>query len=179
MSRPLSSLYASNTTGQVIVTDLSFSFGEYFNVSVSGLFFTLSPEPAASESNPVSFNCCLSPLNVLISLTSSSIFFLQTFLSSNYCLKMSGCAARRKFPCTFDDCPRLFTSVEEMKKHKESEPEHEYCSRCDEDFEDEERLLIHKLLTEKHIVCPICGIDFRSEGGRDGHIRQVGKSVQS
>lgn len=92
---------------------------------------------------------------------------------------MSGYATRRKFPCTFDECPRLFTSVEEMKKHKESEPEHEYCSRCDEDFEDEERLLIHKLLTEKHIVCPICGIDFRSEGGRDGHIRQVGKSVQS
>ena len=87
---------------------------------------------------------------------------------------MSGYAARRKVPCTFDDCPGLFTSVEKMKRHKESEPEHEYCSRCDEDFEDEERLLIHKLLTEKHIVCPICGIDFRSEGGRDGHIRQVG-----
>lgn len=62
-----------------------------------------------------------------------------------------------------------------MKKHKEAEPLHDYCAKCDLDFEDEERHLIHKLqLENKHIVCPICGIDFRSEGGRDAHIRQVG-----
>lgn len=63
-----------------------------------------------------------------------------------------------------------------MKKHKKSDPEHEYCVRCDENFEYEERHLMHKIATEKHIVCPICGLDFRSEGGRDGHIRQVSKS---
>lgn len=60
-----------------------------------------------------------------------------------------------------------------MKRHKESEPEHEYCSRCDVDFADEMRFLVHKLRSEKHIACPVCGLDFRSAGGRDGHIRQV------
>lgn len=80
---------------------------------------------------------------------------------------------QRNVPCTFDDCPRRFSSVEEMKKHKDNEPEHEYCRRCDLDFEDEVRFLIHKIRDGKHIACPVCGIEFRSEGGRDGHIRQV------
>lgn len=51
--------------------------------------------------------------------------------------------------------------------------EHEYCERCDEDFPDEERLLLHKIISVKHIVCPVCGLEFRSSGGRDVHIRQV------
>lgn len=88
--------------------------------------------------------------------------------------RMSRPISQRKVACTFDDCSRLFLSVEEMRSHKESEPLHDYCDRCDMDFENEERFLIHKIMTaSKHIVCPICGIDFRSEGGRDAHIRQV------
>lgn len=75
--------------------------------------------------------------------------------------------------CTFPDCPCRFNTIGEMKKHKSCAPEHEYCARCDEDFENEERHLIHKIKSNKHIVCPICSVDFRSEGGRDGHIRQV------
>ncbi|KAL1849726.1 hypothetical protein Plec18167_005285 [Paecilomyces lecythidis] len=59
-----------------------------------------------------------------------------------------------------------------MKKHKIADPEHEYCSRCDEDFQDEERLLIHKIKSNKHIICPICGSEYRSESGRDHHIMQ-------
>lgn len=82
-------------------------------------------------------------------------------------------SSQRNVPCTFDDCPHLFRTIYEMKRHKESDPEHEYCSRCDMDFEDDMRFLVHKLRGEKHIACPVCGLDFRSEGGRDGHIRQV------
>ncbi|KAF7183947.1 hypothetical protein CNMCM7691_004437 [Aspergillus felis] len=88
-------------------------------------------------------------------------------------------ATPKKVLCTFPDCPRRFNTVEEMKKHKSSAPEHEYCTRCDEDFENEERHLIHKIKSNKHIVCPICGVDFRSEGGRDGHIRQYHRAEQT
>ncbi|OJJ37583.1 hypothetical protein ASPWEDRAFT_67784 [Aspergillus wentii DTO 134E9] len=88
---------------------------------------------------------------------------------------MSG---QQKVQCTYADCPALFSSIQAMKKHK-AQGEHDYCSRCDEDFEDEERLLIHKIKSNKHIVCPICGVDFRSEGGRDGHIRQNHRAEQT
>lgn len=81
-----------------------------------------------------------------------------------------------KVRCTYFGCVRTFDSVRDMKRHKILEPDHEYCKACDEDFEDEERLLVHKIKSNKHIVCPICGVDFRSEGGRDGHIRQVSLS---
>jgi hypothetical protein len=60
-----------------------------------------------------------------------------------------------------------------MKKHKTASSEHEYCNKCDINFETEEHLLIHKIKSNKHIVCPICGIDSGSEGGRDRHMRQV------
>jgi DNA-directed RNA polymerase subunit RPC12/RpoP len=62
-----------------------------------------------------------------------------------------------------------------MKEHKSER--HDYCARCDEDFESEEHLLIHKIKSQKHIVCPICGCEFRSEGGRDLHVRQVCKRM--
>ncbi|KAL1979360.1 hypothetical protein VTN96DRAFT_6098 [Rasamsonia emersonii] len=79
-------------------------------------------------------------------------------------------AGRDRVPCTYEDCRFYFDSEKEMKRHKASQ--HDYCSRCDEDFENEECLLIHKIKSTKHIVCPLCGGEFRSEGGRDLHIRQ-------
>ncbi|KAN0081760.1 hypothetical protein V8E54_003058 [Elaphomyces granulatus] len=60
-----------------------------------------------------------------------------------------------------------------MQKHKTNDTRHDYCPRCDEDFGNEESLLIHKIKSTKHIVCPICGEEFRSEGGRDVHLRQI------
>lgn len=77
-----------------------------------------------------------------------------------------------RVPCTYKECSGVFTSAGEMKRHKANE--HDYCSRCDEDFQDDEYLLLHKIKSDKHIVCVVCGIDFRSEGGRDLHTRQVG-----
>lgn len=79
--------------------------------------------------------------------------------------------AGHRVPCTYEDCRFWFDSENEMKRHKASQ--HDYCSRCDQDFENEECLLIHKIKSTKHIVCPLCGGEFRSEGGRDLHIRQV------
>ncbi|KAJ9248647.1 hypothetical protein DTO207G8_7283 [Paecilomyces variotii] len=91
---------------------------------------------------------------------------------------MPGPPSRVRVPCTFPGCGRTFGSDAEMKKHKISDLEHEYCSRCDEDFQDEERLLIHKIKSNKHIICPICGSEFRSESGRDHHIMQNHRTEQ-
>ncbi|KAL4889522.1 hypothetical protein BDV59DRAFT_210311 [Aspergillus ambiguus] len=66
-----------------------------------------------------------------------------------------------------------------MKLHKRDDPDHEYCARCDEDFADDEHLLVHKIKSDRHVVCPICGLEFRSEGGRDGHIRQLHRTKQN
>ncbi|KAI9368684.1 hypothetical protein BJX61DRAFT_546291 [Aspergillus egyptiacus] len=83
-----------------------------------------------------------------------------------------------RIPCTYPDCGYSFASAKEMKKHK-TISQHDYCTKCDEDFESDELLLIHMIKSDKHIVCPICGIEFRSEGGRDGHIRQNHRTAQN
>ncbi|KAL4807592.1 hypothetical protein BDV18DRAFT_103522 [Aspergillus unguis] len=81
--------------------------------------------------------------------------------------------------CTYPNCNYWFTSDKAMKGHKASFPEHDYCSKCDMDFKNEDQFLIHKIKSKKHIVCPICGTDFGSEGGRDRHIRQFHRSTQN
>ncbi|OJJ66956.1 hypothetical protein ASPBRDRAFT_78888 [Aspergillus brasiliensis CBS 101740] len=82
-----------------------------------------------------------------------------------------------RVPCTYKDCNNVFNSEWEMKRHKVNE--HDYCNRCDEDFQDDEYLLLHKIKSDKHIVCVVCGIDFRSEGGRDVHTRQQHRTPQN
>ncbi|RAL04810.1 putative C2H2 finger domain protein [Aspergillus ibericus CBS 121593] len=79
--------------------------------------------------------------------------------------------------CTFDNCGRHFDSMPAMRQHKIID--HDYCSRCDMDFHDEECLLLHKIRSDKHIVCAVCGREFRSEGGRDAHIRQYHRPTQN
>ncbi|RAK79578.1 putative C2H2 finger domain protein [Aspergillus fijiensis CBS 313.89] len=79
--------------------------------------------------------------------------------------------------CTYAKCGKQFPSKRDMDIHKITE--HEYCERCDEDFPDEERLLLHKIISVKHIVCPVCGLEFRSSGGRDVHIRQNHRAEQT
>lgn len=78
-----------------------------------------------------------------------------------------------KVSCTVVGCKALFNSVKDMKKHKVISPDHDYCSKCDEDFEDEERFLLHKIKSDRHIACVVCGVEFRSEGGCNAHIQQV------
>ena len=76
-----------------------------------------------------------------------------------------------KYPCTFKGCHFRFSDRGALIKHKDSE--HDYCTKCDIDFVDDEALHVHKMNSEKHIICPICGIDFKSEPGRDRHAKQV------
>ncbi|GFN12674.1 putative C2H2 finger domain protein [Aspergillus tubingensis] len=90
---------------------------------------------------------------------------------------MSTQAFSTRVPCTYKECSGVFESAGEMKRHKANE--HDYCSRCDEDFQDDEYLLLHKIKSDKHIVCVVCGIDFRSEGGRDLHTRQQHRTPQT
>ncbi|KAL2864509.1 putative C2H2 finger domain protein [Aspergillus lucknowensis] len=84
-----------------------------------------------------------------------------------------------KIHCTYPNCSSVFSTINEMNKHKRTDPEHEYCAKCDLDFETQEQLLIHMIKTKKHIVCPVCGIEYQSEGGRDAHIRLFHRTAQN
>ena len=94
----------------------------------------------------------------------------------------------RRVKCTYVDCVRSFATFKEMKLHKQTEPEHNYCKKCDVDCDDWEHLTQHKVdsmapfLDGKmkgsddkpaHIVCEFCGEDFKSLGGRKKHREQV------
>nr|POF14090.1 hypothetical protein CFP56_03114 [Quercus suber] len=103
--------------------------------------------------------------------------------------------------CTYPQCHQHFATEKDMKKHKQDNPEHSYCRKCNMDCEDWEALLQHKidamspwlegkmmqyardtaaaeddknnLPAPKHIVCEFCGADFKSFGGRKRHRAQV------
>lgn len=78
---------------------------------------------------------------------------------------------KNKYPCTFKGCGCRFATRWALNQHKDSE--HDYCVKCDLDFEDEEALYVHRMSTAMHIICPICDKDFASEPGRDRHAKQV------
>lgn len=59
--------------------------------------------------------------------------------------------------------------------HYMEEADHEFCPKCMVACLDWEDLIKHKIQTGCTITCPQCGIDFKSIGGRNAHIRQVGK----
>lgn len=95
----------------------------------------------------------------------------------------------RKFPCTYPDCAKSFASLKEMKLHKQLDPDHDYCKKCDVDCASWVDLTGHKVAamapflegqmkdsdeSPKHIVCEFCGQDFKSFGGRKRHREQVG-----
>ncbi|KAI1991961.1 hypothetical protein LOZ51_004551 [Ophidiomyces ophidiicola] len=84
----------------------------------------------------------------------------------------------RQLRCTFAGCNYICSSERELMKHKKYSPQHEYCHKCDQDFEDEESFMIHKIQSTKHIACPICGDDFKSEGGRGLHLVQMHRAEQ-
>jgi hypothetical protein len=79
--------------------------------------------------------------------------------------------------CTFKDCTETFSSVEELKLHKECTVEHDYCEKCDVDFSDYDAYLYHKIKLQGvenskrsiHIVCELCGKDFGSWSGKRRH----------
>ena len=89
--------------------------------------------------------------------------------------------------CTHPEClnasPATYTgpfTPKEYRRHLKHVAHHEYCSRCDIDFDNlhgtefaSQHRLIHVLHNpDKHpFCCPVCGDDFKCEGGRTGHVR--------
>ncbi|KAF2278798.1 uncharacterized protein EI97DRAFT_431044 [Westerdykella ornata] len=78
----------------------------------------------------------------------------------------------RRVRCTYEDCPASFNTDKEMKAHKLSVPEHDYCQKCDKDFPDYDAYVHHKTLDPyKHNkACRVCGEEFRSVPGLKRHI---------
>ena len=95
----------------------------------------------------------------------------------------------KRIRCTYSTCMKHFDTEKEMKRHKDHDPEHFYCKKCDVDCEDDIELKLHKVAamapwvegrmkgnkeeSPKHIVCEFCGRDFQSFGGRKLHREQV------
>lgn len=77
--------------------------------------------------------------------------------------------------CTFKDCHQYFDSVKSMRSHKKYSDEHEYCSRCDEDFDDFDELAYHKIVQPAMHgkACRVCGDEFKSDSGLRRHIELV------
>jgi len=97
--------------------------------------------------------------------------------------------------CTYSDCQKHFATEKLMKAHKLEDPSHNYCKRCDLDFQDWEDFTEHKVNmmapwlsgrsrpdaseSPKHIVCEFCGQDFKSFGGRRLHRTQNHQAEQT
>jgi hypothetical protein len=51
----------------------------------------------------------------------------------------------RRFKCTYNDCAMSFETEKAMKSHKKHSDEHDYCHRCDEDFDSYDDYALHKI----------------------------------
>lgn len=62
-----------------------------------------------------------------------------------------------------------------MKSHKKYSDEHDYCHKCDEDFEDFEAFAFHKIIRPKEHgkACRVCGDEFKSLSGMRRHMELV------
>ena len=86
----------------------------------------------------------------------------------------------RGFKCTYKDCDLTFDTEKIMKKHKKYSDEHEYCAKCDEDFDSYEDYAMHKVTRpyEHGKACGICGDEFKSKEGLQRHIELTHKIDQ-
>jgi hypothetical protein len=78
----------------------------------------------------------------------------------------------RRVKCTYKDCSMSFDTEKIMKHHKKNFDDHEYCHKCDEDFDTFEDFAMHKILRpEEHDkACRVCGDEFKSVSGLKRHI---------
>ncbi|KAF1945915.1 hypothetical protein EJ02DRAFT_509057 [Clathrospora elynae] len=82
--------------------------------------------------------------------------------------------------CTYEDCDMSFDTEKIMRRHKEHSDEHDYCKRCDEDFDSFEDYAMHKIVRpDTHgKACRVCGDEFKSESGLKRHIELTHKVDQ-
>jgi hypothetical protein len=82
----------------------------------------------------------------------------------------------RRVRCTYKDCYESFDTESAMKRHKKYDEEHDYCHKCDEDFDDYEAFVYHKIVKpdEHNLACRVCGDEFKSKEGLKRHIELVG-----
>ncbi|KAF2199745.1 hypothetical protein GQ43DRAFT_456939 [Delitschia confertaspora ATCC 74209] len=82
--------------------------------------------------------------------------------------------------CTYNDCAMSFDTVLEMKRHKKYAKEHDYCPKCDEDFDSWDELTLHKAFRPDNHgkACRLCGEEFRSESGMVRHVKMSHKMDQ-
>ncbi|GAB1743090.1 hypothetical protein NU219Hw_g8946t1 [Hortaea werneckii] len=96
--------------------------------------------------------------------------------------------------CTYPTCEKTFDCQKDMKRHKLSDPDHDYCKKCDVDCDSYDDLTQHKVSmmaefwadkdrkpgdSPAHITCEFCGMDFKSFGGRRKHREQFHQADQS
>lgn len=91
-------------------------------------------------------------------------------------IKDKSAANDSAFPCSFPNCDRGFTRAKDLKRHKTAE--HDWCSICDVDCEDDIALVKHRIASTlaedgKHVACLRCGEDFGCEAGRNRHVQLV------
>lgn len=79
--------------------------------------------------------------------------------------------------CTYAECDLHFATEKDMKRHKKHDDDHDYCHKCDEDFESYDDLSQHKIVRPDmhNKACRVCGQEFKSESGLKRHIELVGE----
>ncbi|KAF3046966.1 hypothetical protein E8E12_009613 [Didymella heteroderae] len=80
-----------------------------------------------------------------------------------------------RLKCTYKDCDLHFETEKAMRRHKKHDDDHDYCDKCDEDFDTYDDLAHHKILRPDmhNKACRVCGQEFKSESGLKRHIELV------
>ncbi|KAF2740138.1 hypothetical protein EJ04DRAFT_482870 [Polyplosphaeria fusca] len=88
--------------------------------------------------------------------------------------------AVRRVKCTYNDCGASFDTEKQMRSHKKNSEEHDYCSKCNQDFDSPEDFNNHKVMRpDMHKkACRVCGDEFKSDGGLRNHINDNHKVNQ-
>lgn len=80
-----------------------------------------------------------------------------------------------RIKCSYESCGLVFDTEKDMRSHKKYSDEHDYCSRCNEDFESFDDYVQHKITRpdQHNKACRVCGEEFKSKSGLTRHIDLV------